>query len=323
MCEKDKETLESVLVKMGDHPFTLLGLSDREKFHTGFIAFCVNQIGESFYKTLFGLNEHSQIEASVEEKSIDLMLKCGKTVVAIAEVKLKSDLHSDQLDKYARKYPNSNKYIIGLFAPAYVYDANQWKLISFDDIGACLNSVRSSYKKTEYADLIVCWHQYVTLLARACNEYVTIGLGSVSANTVALLHELKLKGIFEQWRYASVASEMREVIDCIHFGNTHSNALLHVSAGIYEGMTCGLQWQAGSLKLYMEARVIGNKNDIERDHALRKLAANFTNVHQATRISTGYFSSVTIEKWDINADVRDKSGQFIEKYRMLQTHIAG
>ena len=113
------------------HPFTLIGLSDREKFHTGMIAFMIRYFWEHEVDD-FRLNlievlwkkegllqeefkQRERIDVRVEQGNIDLLVMVGNQVRAFAEIKFKTTLHGNQLDSYQQKHPESPAVVLGLF----------------------------------------------------------------------------------------------------------------------------------------------------------------------------------------------------------------
>ena len=129
------------VIKIKDHPFTQIQLSDREKFHTGMLKLTLDLFEKDAYAAIFGASfadelytaEVEEIETCLEEKSVDLVIKKlpknekGKSngeVFAIIESKFKTGLHYSnykgekisQLEKYALNNPKTEHgFVVSLF----------------------------------------------------------------------------------------------------------------------------------------------------------------------------------------------------------------
>ena len=101
---------------INDHPYTLISLSDREKFHTGMLAYVINHLDPEIQVTLIEKlwgeilsKNDGKITAEVEQNSIDLIVKQNGEVAAWAEAKFKTTLSAGQLEKYRDKLPEKAK----------------------------------------------------------------------------------------------------------------------------------------------------------------------------------------------------------------------
>ena len=130
------------VIKIKDHPFTQIQLSDREKFHTGMLKLDLRPFSERGLRrrsleiilliTVF-TSEVEEIETCLEENSVDLVItklpknengKRNGEVFAIIESKFKTGLHYSnykgekisQLEKYALNNPKTEHgFVVSLF----------------------------------------------------------------------------------------------------------------------------------------------------------------------------------------------------------------
>jgi len=332
-----------IMNNIKDHPFTLLSLSDREKFHTGFIAYAINN-NKSLIKDIFGIEEVEDLKAYVERESIDLIIakndwdgkKFRQNVIAIAEIKFKSDLHSDQLVKYSEKVNEIPKKLISLFEPVF-YDketAAGFEKISIKKIAEYVQKELkcSAHELVNGEDeyiLFNLWYKYIENLYDLVNKFAEVGFGRISAfkKFKEELENIKLKGMFERFRYAKFVNKLivdsnlnmilstndREEKETLYFkiDNTHGNALLEFyfridKIRIGANMSkYGIQWQNGKLKLFI---VANNANNNIRDNILRSLAKTYEKFNEVELTKQnaeiklnrdGKFRSVTILSLDI------------------------
>jgi hypothetical protein len=338
-----KFNYNNVIKNIKKHPFTLLSLSDREKFHTGFIAYAVNNCN-GLLKHIFGeIGTNKDLKAYVENNSIDLVIMPnepngfdGKNfrqkVEAIAEVKFKSDLHSDQLVRYSSKVNDIPKKLIYLLEPVFFEKEKS----GFE--GMRINEIVNKVKTED--TLIKLWVEYIKSMNSLVKEFEKQKLNEIKwENFETDLISIKMKGIFERYRYAEFAKrligkvkgewfdkkENNKLFFKIH--NTHGNTLLEFfylikptdnNAHVEQ---YGLQWQSNSLKLYMVSKT-GKKN-VFRDDKLYKLANHYCERFKYCNLKRnkkdGKFRSFSIFKLNVFDRLDNQVEKFIEFINELES----
>jgi hypothetical protein len=333
-----KEGIEQ-LVK---HPFTLLSLSDREKFHTGFLAYLINEheCGVTIANEIFAVGNKSPewnkpIKALVEYDSVDLLLcqcnefgkeACGtfskpcepkKYAIALAEVKLKTDLHSDQLEKLKQKIKKDVPiYLISLFPTTEpVSDTVAYTCFDLCNIPDILSihcdipsigepSIVGMPDDSALPDntkaLLSLWSAYLNWLKFVVDYFIEQEMKAIDPKIVNGLRSIKLLGIFQRYRFSLIKKALqqngRKVEAIIH--NSHGESLLHIFF-LSNKYQVGLQWQYGILKLFIES---DQAKDPERDQLLVCLAKKLGVDKKLNR--DGKFRSITWrDDWDVMGDI--------------------
>lgn len=95
----EHQAITDAFEKLQKHPYTVISLSDREKFHTGMLAFMINKLDQTskviVIEQLWGValqKDEGEITAEVEWQSIDLIVQQNKKIVLWAEAKFKTTL---------------------------------------------------------------------------------------------------------------------------------------------------------------------------------------------------------------------------------------
>lgn len=339
--KKAEEAIEALIV----HPFTLLSLSDREKFHTGFLAYVINnkEFGLCVAKEIFAVSStlpgwDKPVKALVEYNSIDLLLcrcdefvneACGtfsglckpkKNAIALAEVKLKTDLHSDQLKKYSNKIPETIRkkmpfFLMSLF-PTIEPESVMGKFEAFDlcKIPDILERSKDIIEKDD-TKLLSLWCTYLTALKAVREYFVKQGNEKINERIVAGLRKIKLIGIFQRYRFSLIKMRLQEdgcnSEPTIH--NSHGEALLHL---LLENKSnkVGLQWQYSNLKLFIEE---DSKDNEGRDILLNKLASKLE-LSKVRLNRDGKFRSISwAEDWNIMDDINGRGEELAEKFQSV------
>ena len=119
-----KKDIIKAFEKLIDHSFTIIQMSDREKFHTGLLQYALKKYPK-LYKLIFDID--GEFNSELEFKSIDLYIYESfntKKPCVLVESKFKTGLHFSktkngevkQIQKYADKYKSASKgYLISLF----------------------------------------------------------------------------------------------------------------------------------------------------------------------------------------------------------------
>ena len=228
-----------------EHPFTVIQLSDKEKFHTGMLSYTLNTYPKLF-GTLFGLYSKEYI-ASVEENSIDLLIRekvdDGEGALKIiVESKFKTGLHKSKTPtKFNKQYGGfvsqlvkiqlnnpglggdhySGYYLLSLFPEKLldgIHTIRPNKLVSIQFTNTVLEEVDKINAKKD--TLITLWVEYLKHLKVIVdyffiNEMNCINLeNSICGKSLkALLSEIKLNGVFESYRYGLVQQEVKNELD--------------------------------------------------------------------------------------------------------------
>ncbi len=348
--------MNDALEQLANHPFTLIGLSDREKFHTGMLAFTIRYYWDSkrgenrhnLIKELWG-NEAFQksfengyeIGVQVEKDSIDLVVEVEKTEEkAFAEVKFKTDLHSDQMAKYKKKHPDAKGVILGLFPPAVSSQTSDYVTCSFPSQITEMFKLKQELLQGESDEvaLIRLWNGYLSTinqLQKSFRKYSTCEIPDHDEFR-RKLQKIKLKGIFERYRLAliwkKIAEENKNVFVILF--NTHGNTGLHMQIPIGQmnndkkiRYAYGLQWQGNKLKLFLEDYETNNnfvRDELLKNYLTECIYKKYKDADACHLIDkrknlnrNGKFRSITIGEWPIFGDISSKSETLIEMVSFL------
>lgn len=226
------ETIE----KLKNHPFTFMQLSDKEKFHTGLIAYAIKEYPKFLNHLLNDGRNYlagDKYRVLVEHDSTDILIvneyyydeperfpgKDKITPFAVIEVKFKSAMHSSkknedvipQLTKYEEKYKKHNPQFIYI----YLFDEpevqsqfyNSWRFISYNDL---VNMLEPFYGAGYEGDvqIIGAWISYIKLMVEFSKFVKNQALFSLKTayqsndTIVALIHDIKMKGLVDHYRYS-------------------------------------------------------------------------------------------------------------------------
>lgn len=320
------------LSELQSHPFNLIGLADREKFHTGMLAFTLRSFLEHDEELFFDLvselwNQRfekcsiDKIHVEVEHSGIDLVIATDGVVTHWAEMKLKTGLSDQQIRRYEDKYPNSASVLLGLFPEQTGSKKTVYRsfptLVSRHITGLPNDRLRNSGLSEDRLVLISMWVKYLSGLARLSDTFVVAGLEEIpDANKVSsLLRRIKLRGIFERYRYNLIQEQMSNPQSPVQPQLFNSNGNAGLDIRIEASLPYGLQWQAGALKLFVEDPDFKKGNATpERDSRLVELAANFCDhfdLERNTRLNaSGKFRSITVRRWGILENCHER-GKFL------------
>lgn len=210
------------------HPYTLISLSDREKFHTGMLAFMINKLDQTskafVIEQLWGValqQDDGEITAEVEWQSIDLVVQQNKKIVLWAEAKFKTTLSRNQIQKYEEKLPkeaqDAKAILLALFtgvdpaAGEIDQVAFHAKIIEHQEL--ILANLAGDYKVLirlwiQYLEPIQMLTQYIEKIGVNSVDWTGNGRGSFNDN----LYQIKLKGIFEHYRHSVFREKVEELI---------------------------------------------------------------------------------------------------------------
>jgi len=317
------------LTELQNHPFNLIGLADREKFHTGMLAFALRSLlkcdSDHFFCLVsdlwqcgFDSSPAGEIIVDVEQGGIDLVVARSGAVTHWAEVKLKTGLGKEQIRRYEEKHPSGESVLLGLFPEETGSTKTRFRsfpkvILNFFQVMP-VNSLAAAGLDKDRIALIKLWAEYLSRLRKISVTFEALGLGKIpdAKNTAMLLRNIKLLGIFERYRYGLVGEafsrETRRLKPALF--NTNGNAGLEMR--IEASLPYGLQWQAGALKLFMIDPTFKKGTDTpERDSRLRDLAVQFCNHFNLdpnkNLNASGKFRSVTICRWNIFDDCRERA----------------
>lgn len=330
------------------NPYTLSSLADREKFHTGFLAACLNQYGTGLLSALCPSATFtvSQIHASVENKCVDLTVSHGHPghFLLAAEVKLKTDLSDENLERLAKdtRLQDAQKLLIGLFPPANAAHKQRIKELGIiplplANLPAIIRPFWEASESGDTKDAIRIWLNYLDALGTVAQYFQNLKTAPVSDKSIIQeLNHLKLKGIFERYRLSLVLdllmqnglSKLEGFTGYLH--NTHGNTLLEIYRPIYTSRASkfGLQWQGNALKLFIEVKQESQR--AARDEVLSRICADVVELYNRSGRSKlsflklnqpGKFRSATILRWNImHSSLDDKHIILLDVLRLLNRH---
>ena len=336
-----KKNVDKALKNLINHLFTLLSLSDREKFHTGFIAYLLNH-SKSLMSEMFKIKEVELLECIAEKWSADLVIgengiEKKVEVKGFAEVKFKTGIHSsggykNQMEKYAKDFPNSkdHRILIGLFDDFKVAKNGGVKydfipITKFFPNPGRDKIIRNTFADKRVSSLYELWIEYLTNL-NVIIEYVEKRqMKQCYEGFKEYLEKIKLKGIFERYRFGLFLENFRNnATDGFLSGvetyirNTHGNALLDFRWNHSKGMKYGIQWQSRRIKLFIATKI----NDVKRNNILKSIKDlaeknGITNNSHIKLNREGKFRSFTIDSHDIFDDLNE----YLERMREFVVFI--
>jgi hypothetical protein len=232
----------NTIEQIKNHPFTFMQLADKEKFHTGFIAYAMKEYPK-FLNNLLNDNRNylagDKYKVLVEHDSTDILIvdeycydepekfpeKDKITPFAVIEVKFKSAMHTSkkkddvipQLTKYEEKYRKHQPQFIYiyLFEEAEIHDhfSKTWRFVSYNDLVTMLEPVYGSGYIGD-AQIIGTWISYMKLMVEFSKFIKNQGLYSLKTayqsneKISELINEIKLKGLVDNYRYSLVLSAL-------------------------------------------------------------------------------------------------------------------
>jgi hypothetical protein len=231
---------------------TLIGLSDREKFHTGMLAYLFKkkELKKILLGSLFNIDDQSaeQWEVFVEEDSIDMGFKSKASLPLLIEVKLKSSTTIEQIKKYSTKLNNKRYkgepgrfYLLGLLEPLIVVNKssnyintlvnlseNKSEVIIpqpisygylYDILNANLKDIYNELS-TQEAGFYQLWIHYLEKLKRLSEIFKNAEeenkLNQISSKQKKEIESLRLIGGFERFRFEQLFMLLKQ-------GNNLSN----------------------------------------------------------------------------------------------------
>lgn len=259
-----KKDIIKVFENLIDHPFTIIQMSDREKFHTGLLHYALKKYPK-LYKLIFDIE--GKFESELEFKSIDLYIYEStnkKKPYVLVESKFKTGLHFSktkngevkQTQKYADNYKDASKgYLISIFPETENLKINdhgfikEYKNISFTgEILTVLERIQEGDSKEEYP-LLDLWVSYlkelkiiIDFIKKQQLESLNLNIYNNNKDFEYYSDKLKLSGLFENYRLNLIKEEINEAIKqekkviCFEkknyeyfsrIDNTRGNALLH------------------------------------------------------------------------------------------------
>lgn len=216
-----------------NHPFTFISLADREKFHTGMLAFTINELAEKekleFLNSLWGVencerlkaNSEKKLIAAVEQNSVDLVVKrVGKEntktgdrkvdeVLFWAEMKFKTTLSERQISDYKAKHPNAIGALFALFTGVESLPTNFREVCFHEKVTSAKSTILGGVVNSDSKTLVRLWIEYL--------ENIKTLTDFIKSNTTPIhepdfrqdLHRIKLKGIFEHYRLSLFSKIVR------------------------------------------------------------------------------------------------------------------
>ncbi len=138
-------------MELKNSPMFQLSLSSKELFHSNFIAWLCERY-PSVMSRVFKLD--GEIEKVAREKDhIDIQLELRNGDLVIIENKVKSTAHDQQLEKYARKFPQSHKVLLTMTKPVLSEETlKMWDVL-------CYRKLAKKLKETVLPDVTDEYHK--------------------------------------------------------------------------------------------------------------------------------------------------------------------
>lgn len=341
------ESVTSALQNLKQHPFTSIQLTDKEKFHTGMLKLLIEHAASIKLERDLGLiykHSNGKPTCELELNSVDLLVKQNSTTT-IVESKFKTGLHlssykgekDSQITKYAMQHSEAQYgVVVSLFKEKSDLSIKKHKHISefknitySKEVLQFLNdTLEQSKEKNDHYFLLKLWGKYLSHLKALVEEFEKKVLDSIN-NTTNLqigLQQIKLKGVFQQFRMSLVATEVSRKSEYKGIlGNTHGNALLHYefkfSKKSHNLEKYGIQWQNGKIKFYIELeKKPKESNEDLRDKALGIIGSDLFDKffkplgYESAKSSnrSGKFKSRNIADIDEFGDLNNVAGVLVE-----------
>lgn len=334
-----------IVKNLEEHPYTFMQLAHKEKFHSGVIAYALKEFPEMLNSLMKDGKDYKTIdyEVLVEHKSIDILIveKSTKNAIAVIEVKFKSVMHmskgKSQLIKYKENHKKSNpKFIyIYLFEEKIVQDkhAEEWDFVSYSEIISYLKPAYSNKsKKTDNQRVVGTWISYIETLIKLVEFITQRGISSLKETSTSgvpiqsRIKDVKLGSIVDHYRFSLFLSKLEEKklipsnCQLSKIENTHGNGLLHFEFN-NNPYNFGIQWQSGTLKLYMRS---GHLKNSDRDENLMRLSKKLFGEFDQKLNRDGKFRSISIlteQSWDHYDDINNKVEIVGECLNKIEVHL--
>jgi hypothetical protein len=338
-----------IVKSLEKHPYTFMQLAHKEKFHSGVIAYALKEFPEMLNSLMNDGKDYNTIEYKVlvEKESIDILIEDShKNAIAVIEVKFKSTMHisttkgkeTSQLDKYKKKYKKSKpKFIyIYLFEEKAVQNEHPtWHFVSYSEIISYLKPAYSNKsKKTDNQRVVGTWISYIETLIKLVDFITQRDISSLKETSTSgipiqsRIKGIKLGSIVDHYRFSLFLSKLEEKklipSNCQYYkiDNTHGNGLLHFEFN-YNPYNFGIQWQSGTLKLYMRS---GHLKNSDRDENLMRLSKKLFGEFDQKLNRDGKFRSISIlteQSWDHYDDINNKVEIIGECLNKIEVHLKG
>lgn len=225
---KSSDEVVGAFASLKEHLFTTIGLSDREKLHTGMLSFVINNLQEdaqlNLLKSLWGNDaivwpKGCKFVSEVERNSVDLIVKLktadpeSNEIVLWAEVKFKTTLSKDQIKKYKVKLPESAKGALFALFTEVDFIPTGFREVAFQNVivdlkDEILANLRCSGDSLAMVRL---WIDYLESISVLTKYMVERKLATIDAPRFRNgLEECRMKGIFEHYRNSLFLEEFEK-----------------------------------------------------------------------------------------------------------------
>ena len=358
-----KKDIIKAFEKLIDHSFTIIQMSDREKFHTGLLQYALKKYPK-LYKLIFDID--GEFNSELEYETIDLYIyesKDKKKPYVLVESKFKTGLHLSktkngevkQIQKYANKYKDASKgYLISLFPESENLKINdhvfikEYKNITFTgEILTVLELIQED-DSNEEDPLLDLWVSYlkelkiiIDFIKKQQLKLLNLNVYNKNIDFEYYSDELKLSGLFENYRLNLIKEEINEAIKqekkviCFEkknyeyfsrIDNTHGNALLHYEKKFdnpphEDFISYGIQWQTYKIKFYIRSK--NKKVNKIRDEYLSKFGKLLQDKVFPDGIDlklnpNGKFKSISIHQHSMFDDLKGIPDKIIELLNCLE-----
>lgn len=219
----------STIENLKRHPFSFMQLADKEKFHTGLIAYAIKSYPKFLNILMNDERNYNALpyEILIEHDSTDILIVDGGdyhnkdiiTPFAVIEVKFKSAMHSSkkneetipQLVKYEEKYKKHNPQFFYIYLIDEPEIQNQfsktWRFISYRDL---ITMLEPSYGQGHEGDeqIVGVWLSYAKYMVEFTKFIKQQSLYSLKTAYQSndqigdRIKEIKMNGMVEHYRYS-------------------------------------------------------------------------------------------------------------------------
>ncbi|MDG1798608.1 MAG: hypothetical protein P8H35_08580 [Flavobacteriales bacterium] len=303
--------------------------------------------------------EENSVDLSIKngEKVFAIFESKFKTGLHYSKMKIEGESQDvNQLEKYARKNSNTEYgFVISLFEEEKLeIDIKGVAITEFTPL-TFTNQILKFLLCFNYEDyddptipLVELWISYLKELKIVVDEFEKIQLEGISNHKEVkkLLTDIKLKGIFERHRLNIIKNNIEDHLiieedlknkliegakiwgkpepenNYIIIGNTHGNASISFVFKTEKENSYGIQWQTGSVKIFIDIKQKQIKMREDRHEQLNSLVGklkDFKYVKEKANMKN-IFQSITIIKKEIFEDITKMHDTLISILKILKAN---
>lgn len=259
-----------------------LSLSNRELYHSNFIAYIITQnpdIPLTFLKGIMEIENVKVEEIQREHKHIDLTLYLNNGKKIILENKMKDYPTRKQLERYSKEVPDADYRI--LLTPFEINNTtlpDDWNIIHYSDIVGYLRLVQKNKKFDEFIEDYIELCDNLDILFKSINTDITKSTYGEADELITSVRHLRLDSAVERIFRNAMLDSIDSKFDSYSGrarGAMHFGAVVHLE----EGYSIDIQIENGEYRCKLNtSKELVNKNAFFIADALKEsgLVFNFS-----------------------------------------------